>query len=229
MRVKLLTPCLLACLWFASAWVVSAQTQPTPTPSPAANAPASSPITPKAHPLQKFVGRYELETGLIPISTLDITLAGDELWLKPSLIKKRKLIQKSKLTFVDEVAGQRYKFTRDAEGRITSITFDYEGASYTAQRVQLPAPSLKGNTTFRLKGHPKARVVVLSGSFNEWNQSQLLFAREGDDWVCRIDLEPGRYTYKFILDGNWLLDPANPDTEEDAAGNINNVLVVGDK
>jgi hypothetical protein len=28
------------------------------------------------------------------------------------------------------------------------------------------------------------------------------------------------------VDGNWLLDPANPETEEDEAGNVNSVVVV---
>jgi hypothetical protein len=220
---------MLMLLCCAAARVACAQAQPAPTPSPAVNAPAPPAAPVKEHPLKRFVGRYELETGLIPISTLDVTLEGNELWLKPSLIKKRRLTQKSKLTFIDEVAGQRYRFKQDSEGRIVSVGFDYEGAGYTAQRVALPPPSLQGNTIFRLKGYANASLVVLTGSFNDWNQSHLLFAREGDEWVCRIDLEPGRYTYKFIVDGNWLLDPANKETEEDEAGNINNVLVVSPK
>jgi hypothetical protein len=70
---------------------------------------------------------------------------------------------------------------------------------------------------------------VLAGSFDNWNESQLLFAREGDEWVCRLDLAPNRYAYKFIVDGNWLLDPANPDREEDEYGNLNSVLIVKEK
>ena len=209
------TPARLAC--------GQAQTAPSPGPSPQAiEKPAR-----KESPLKKFAGRYELETGIIPISTLDVTLAGEQLWLKPSLVKKRRLLQKSKLTFVDEIEGTRYKFAPDEEGRIVSVTFAYEGANYTAQRVQLPPPSLQGNTTFRLRGYPDADIVALAGSFNNWNQSQLICARQANEWVCRTDLYPGRYTYKFIVDGNWTLDPANPDTEADAAGNINNVLIVG--
>jgi 1,4-alpha-glucan branching enzyme len=92
--------------------------------------------------------------------------------------------------------------------------------------VELPPPSLKGTTSFRLKGYADASVVAVAGSFNNWNQSQILFAREGDGWVCRLDLKPGIYTYKFIVDGNWLLDPSNPDTAEDEAGNVNNVVEV---
>ena len=73
------------------------------------------------------------------------------------------------------------------------------------------------------------KVVVLTGTFNSWNQSQLVFGREGDAWVCRIDLDPGVYQYKFIVDGNWLLDPSNPQTAEDEAGNVNNLLEVKPK
>ena len=60
----------------------------------------------------------------------------------------------------------------------------------------------------------------------QWNQSQVLCGKEGDEWICRIDLAPGKYTYKFIIDGDWILDPANPDTETDDRGFTNSVLVV---
>ncbi len=176
--------------------------------------------------LKDYVGRYELEVGLIPVSTLDVTLEGGELWMKPSQAKKRKLSRARKAAFTDELEGKPVSFGRDDEGRIVSLTFFYEGEPYTARRVELPAPSLKGNTTFRLKGYTEATLVVLTGSFNNWHQSQLVFGREGGEWVCRVDLDPGIYRYKFIVDGDWLLDPSNPDTAEDEAGNVNNVVEV---
>jgi hypothetical protein len=175
--------------------------------------------------LKKYVGRYTLEVGIIPISTLDVTLENEALWVKPSLVKKRRLLPKSKSVFLDEVEGTRYRFNRDTDGNYSTLTFEYEGSEYTAERVVLPAPSLKGNTTFRLKGHGDASIVTLAGSFNNWNQSQLVCGRENDEWVCRVDLEPGYHTYKFIVDGNWALDPDNPNTAVDDAGNTNNVLV----
>jgi hypothetical protein len=175
--------------------------------------------------LKKYTGRYELEVGIIPISTLDVTLENDELWMKPSGLKKRRLLHKSKTVFIDEVAGTPCTFNKDEDGKMVSLTFEYEGSNYTAQRVVIPQPALKGNTTFRLKGYPEAKMVVLSGTFNNWHQSQFVFGREGDEWVCRIDLDPGKYAYKFIIDGNWILDPANPVSEEDAAGNVNSILM----
>ena len=207
-----------------------AQTQPAQqTPAKAGDttaqkSAAKSKLSPEV--LKKYAGRYELEVGLIPVSTLDVTVADGELWVKTTGAKRRRLFHKSKTTFTDEVGGTPLTFNRDDEGNVVSLNFTYEGEPFTASRVELPPPSLKGNTTFRLKGHDDATIVILTGSFNAWNQSQLVFGREGDEWVCRIDLDPGVYQYKFILDGDWLLDPSNPDTAEDEAGNVNNVLEV---
>jgi hypothetical protein len=141
-------------------------------------------------------------------------------------LKKRRLLKKSKTVFLDEIAGTPYTFNLDADGKIVSLTFEYEGDHYTAPRIILPPPSLKGNTTFHLKGYEAANVVALAGSFNNWNQSQFVFGREADEWVCRIELEPGTYNYKFIVDGNWILDPANPNTQDDDYGVKNSVVIV---
>jgi Glycogen recognition site of AMP-activated protein kinase/Domain of unknown function (DUF3471) len=181
-------------------------------------------INPEA--LKKYVGRYALDAGIIPISTLDVSLENNELWVKPSVLKKRRLIHKSKTVFVDEIEGTNFAFNKDEDGKIVSVNFNYEGASYTAPRVVVPPPSLKGNTTFRLNGYRDATIVALAGSFNDWNQTQYIFGREGDEWVCRIDLEPGKHAYKFIVDGNWLLDPDNSTTEDDDYGVKNSVIVV---
>jgi hypothetical protein len=221
---------LLFSLAAPSSAVCAAQTRPAQAPPAATENDSSrkqgakSKLSPEA--LKKYAGRYELEVGLIPVSTLDVTLADGELWVKTTGSKRRRLFHKSKTTFADEVGGAPVTFQLDDEGNVVSLNFTYEGEPFTAHRVELPPPSLKGNTTFRLKGHGDASIVVLSGSFNAWNQSQLVFGREGDDWVCRIDLDPGVYQYKFILDGDWLLDPSNPDAAEDEAGNVNNVLEV---
>ena len=180
----------------------------------------------RAEALKDYAGRYELEVGLIPVSTLDVTVADGGLWLKPSNVKRRRLARGKRDAFMDEVAGTPVRFGRDDEGRVTTLTFLYEGEPYTARRVELPAPSVKGNTAFRLKGYAEASLVALAGTFNNWHQSQLLFAREGDGWVCRVDLDPGVYQYKFIVDGDWLQDPSNPATAEDEAGNVNNVIEV---
>jgi hypothetical protein len=180
--------------------------------------------------LQDYVGRYQADPTMVENFVLDVFVEKDQLWVKPSHSPKTQLIPKSTDTFVIAAVNGPVTFNRDAKGTVQSVTFAQTPVSGTkqliAKKLTLPPPSLKGNTTFRLKGHPNARVVAVAGSFNDWNQSQVLCGKEGDEWICRIDLTPGRYTYKFIIDGDWMLDPANSETETDERGHTNSVLVV---
>jgi hypothetical protein len=179
---------------------------------------------------QDYVGRYEADPSMVENFILDVFVEENLLWIKPSHSPKSQLAIKSADRFVITAANGPITFNRDAKGTVQSLTIEPSPASgnkpLVAKKLILPAPSLKGNTTFRLKGHPKARVVALAGSFNDWNQSQVLCGKESDEWICRIDLVPGKYTYKFIIDGDWILDPANPETEDDERGFTNSVLVV---
>lgn len=91
-----------------------------------------------------------------------------------------------------------------------------------------PEPSLVGNTTFKLRGYPNARRIVLAGSFNGWNEKQYYFGKEGEEWVCRIDLPEGRHTYKFIVDGHWIEDPENPLKELNEHHTFNSIIYKGE-
>lgn len=68
--------------------------------------------------------------------------------------------------------------------------------------------------TFTLRGHADAREVRVAGSFNGWSDRIDRLARRGDAWVGEVEVEPGRLTYKFVVDGEWILDPDNPEVEE---------------
>jgi hypothetical protein len=43
--------------------------------------------------------------------------------------------------------------------------------------------------------------------------------------LCRVDLPAGRYTYKFVVDDDWILDPANPARADDGNGGTASLLV----
>jgi hypothetical protein len=180
--------------------------------------------------LQDYVGRYQADPSMVENFILDVFVEKDQLWIKLSHSPKSQLAAKSADSFVITAVNGPITFNRDANGLVQSLTIVQSPASGTkpiiAKKLTLPSPSLKGNTTFRLKGHLNARVVAVAGNFNDWNQSQVLCGKEADEWVCRIDLAPGKYTYKFIIDGDWILDPGNPDTEDDERGITNSVLVV---
>lgn len=171
-----------------------------------------------------FVGRYEVDPARAENFVLDITLEGGELWLKPSHSKRRRLIRRSETDFVDSYSDYKLTAVSDERGRVVALKLSSWGRNATARRLSLPRPSLKGNVTFRLRGFPNARVVAVAGDFNKWNQSQLLFSKEGGEWVCRVQLPAGTYQYKFIVDGDWLTDPNNPATVYDERGITNSLL-----
>lgn len=174
--------------------------------------------------LRAFVGRYEVDPERAENFVLDVTLEGGELWLKPSHSKRRRLIRRSEMNFVDSRDDYEITAVSDERGRVVMLKLNSWGRGATARRLSLPQPSLRGNVTFRLRGYPNARVVAVAGEFNKWNQSQLLFSREGGEWVCRVQLPAGTYQYKFIVDGDWLTDPTNPVTVHDERGITNSLL-----
>ncbi|MBS1526721.1 MAG: hypothetical protein JST19_13775 [Bacteroidetes bacterium] len=86
--------------------------------------------------------------------------------------------------------------------------------------------AVKPNYTFHLKGHAEAKSVILTGNFIQWDPHGYTMSRDGDDWVISLYLKPGKYLYKFIVDGQWMLDPGNRYWERDHDRNSNSVLWV---
>jgi hypothetical protein len=82
------------------------------------------------------------------------------------------------------------------------------------------------NCEFTLSGHQNAKQVYLVGSFNSWSENSFLMKKNGNDWTFRLHLEPGKYTYKFLVDGKWKLDPKNKLWEENEFGTSNSILWV---
>ena len=82
-----------------------------------------------------------------------------------------------------------------------------------------------GRASFFLPGYEKAKKVYLAGSFNNWSTTKTPMNRASSGWAINIPLEPGKYTYKYIVDGRWITDPVNRKTEWDWEGNRNSVLL----
>ena len=87
-------------------------------------------------------------------------------------------------------------------------------------------PSIEGNTFFFLEGFENAREVILTGSFVEWDEGYLKMDKVPGGWQKRLDLRPDRYEYKFIVDGEWHHDMANPNYVMNEHGTPNSVLQV---
>jgi hypothetical protein len=93
-----------------------------------------------------------------------------------------------------------------------------------------PAPECP-KTAFSYAAAAGVAEVLLSGTFNAWagvGASELKLADPDGDhtWTLEVALPGGHYLYKFIVDGTWKHDPANPNTVDDGYGGFNSVLDV---
>lgn len=179
--------------------------------------------------LRQYVGRYELEPKFAHDFVIYVSVKEDSLWVKPSFLRQRPVIAESNSEFHDsEIPDLHLAFVKDEKGNLSLVLNAGQG-DVLVKKMPPPAPSLTGNTTFTLAGHTNAEAVAIYGSFNDWIQTKNYCAREGDGWVCRIDLAPGKYTYRFLVDGVGLTDPTNPATEDDGQGHVDSVIVIKPK
>jgi len=91
-------------------------------------------------------------------------------------------------------------------------------------------PICSAEVQFSLKiNNNKVHTVAIAGDFNGWNpQANLLEDPEGDGiWTGTLKLEPGRYEYMFVLDGEkWFPDPNALRYVKDGFGDRNAVLEI---
>ncbi|MBC7936151.1 MAG: hypothetical protein H7Y86_12445 [Rhizobacter sp.] len=93
-------------------------------------------------------------------------------------------------------------------------------------RKQLPFAIKDSIVIFTLDGKTDVKEVLLAGNFTGWQDGALRMNKTTGGWQLPVKLLPGKYTYKFIVDGNWINDPANAILENDGEGNNNSVFYV---
>jgi 1,4-alpha-glucan branching enzyme len=93
--------------------------------------------------------------------------------------------------------------------------------------ISAAIPDLNGNVRFRLRGHEDAKKVIVAGSFNRWNESNFEMYKIENGWELRLNIKPGEYEYRFIVDGHWMEDPSNPSKVTNEFGEYNSYINVG--
>ncbi len=118
---------------------------------------------------------------------------------------------------------------------------------YNALAVEVEAsdPSFAGATfgeDTRLAADPVREVIVrfrdtdandvrIAGDFNGWIPDKgvrSLIESEGSErvWTKILQLPPGTYQYRYVVDGEWREDPQNPEFDSGSTGGRNSILVV---
>jgi len=87
-------------------------------------------------------------------------------------------------------------------------------------------PKTKKNIRFNLYA-PEAQSVFLAGDFNNWDVHTLAMKKDSQGtWGVGVGLLPGRYEYRFWVDGVWHDDPRALHRVENPFGSQNCVRIV---
>jgi 1,4-alpha-glucan branching enzyme len=98
-------------------------------------------------------------------------------------------------------------------------------------KLKVAAPKTKpvprvGHVSFELV-KPGAKQVCVAGSFNGWKPERSPLSPLGDGrFVGDLTVDPGRYEYLFVVDGQWLPDPKAKEAVQNPFGGTNSVLTV---
>ena len=101
--------------------------------------------------------------------------------------------------------------------------------SYDDDTLELPVKlELRKEYIFKYKPDGNPESVNLFGQFNSWNRQSLPMTDNDADgeYEITIPLDPGRYEYKFFVDGAELIDNKNPVKVPNGMGDFNSVIVI---
>lgn len=131
-----------------------------------------------------------------------------------------KVLDGWQLYYVLGPGNYEYKFIVDGKWMIDPANPNTTGSG----EMQNSFIALKSNYIFKLDQYPAAKIVTVAGSFNGWNPDNFTMVKKDGKWTFPIYLKPGKYTYKFIIDGKWIRDPGNDLWENNEYGTGNSVL-----
>ena len=110
------------------------------------------------------------------------------------------------------------------EAYLSNINFTIAGEEYDI----LVKKSLrqKVSLTYEVPTNKKIEKVQIVGDLNNWNPATTPMEQQANAWTTELQLNPGRYPYKFVVDGAWVNDPANTDSVSNGMGGFNSLLNV---
>jgi len=86
----------------------------------------------------------------------------------------------------------------------------------------------KSQVTFVFQPTNGCRKVQLAGTFNDWEPSACTMTRQKDGtYRKRLNLEPGEYRYKFLVDGELVEDPQADSLVPNGFGTYDSLVRVG--
>ena len=122
------------------------------------------------------------------------------------------------------------RFARSANGAIDygALAVEVEALGLLAEAELTGLDEIPREVVVRFRD-PGASDVRIAGDFNGWVPDKgvrsLIESEDGTRvWTKILELPPGQYEYRYVVDGEWREDPEN--AEDQAGGQARSVLVV---
>jgi len=141
--------------------------------------------------------------------------------LKASMLNKLAKILK---VSVDDIVssqevmliGKRCKKPNGREEKMAKSKMSFSQTSKAAEKT----------VDFKVMA-PNASKVLLAADFTSWDKKSIPMRKEKNGlWKTEVSLKPGKYQYKFIVDGQWWNDPDNSAKIANALGSVNSLKEV---
>ena len=93
--------------------------------------------------------------------------------------------------------------------------------------AKAPKACAKKAVTFTVHAD-KGKAVYVAGEFNGWDPTakKMAYKARKGIYEAAINLKPGTYQYKFVIDGVWCADPENAEAVANDQGTFNSVITV---
>lgn len=150
---------------------------------------------------------------------------------KIKVIREKKRITQKDLAETLGVSRQAVCMWESGKRELRIATLDR-----IANALSVPISTIIGGGIMVRKGEkkvrfefkaPTARRVLLVGDFNAWNNAGVALKRSKDGiWSIDLGLKPGKYQYKYIVDGQWKTDPSNRISVRNPFGSENSIKEV---
>lgn len=120
--------------------------------------------------------------------------------------------------------GREFKFIHKEVTDMATFEADKK------RREAISRPLMSGDkheVEFTCHASSMARNVCLAGNFNDWNTSSMPMKKEKDGtWRIKIKLSPGKYEYKYFVDGAWASDLSCSELVPNSFGTANCIISV---
>lgn len=101
----------------------------------------------------------------------------------------------------------------------------YQAKELGRNRLSVYVPDTHADFTFTSDSGPVLAVSVV-GTFNGWDKlADPLTRQEDGRWYARVDMVPGTYEYKYVINGErWIRDPTCAEAVSDGYWGENSIL-----